>query len=228
MPTCCHRLRRHRSTPAANWCGAVGCLPICLNASRDPDLLFLQSGRQGATLAIVRNGRRSRPKGLMAPAAAALSSLPAAWARAVSANGTACGAEAALPPNSMPIDRIIRSAGIEDVRWWGMSRRYLTLPTALVIGLAIIVIAEGIVYWMGHPIFCKCGTIKFWYGLKSGPEQSQQFTDWYTYSHILHGIILYWLLAIVARGRLSVAARFVIAALIEGAWEVFENTPFII
>lgn len=109
-----------------------------------------------------------------------------------------------------------------------MSRRYLTLPTALVIGLAIIVIAEGIVFWMGHPIFCKCGTIKFWYGLKSGPEQSQQFTDWYTYSHILHGIILYWLLAIVSRGRLSVAARFVIAALIEGAWEVFENTSFII
>ena len=57
---------------------------------------------------------------------------------------------------------------------------------------------------------------------------SQHLTDWYTYSHVLHGIIFYWLLTIVSRGRLSVAARLVIAAMIEGAWEIFENTPFVI
>jgi hypothetical protein len=106
--------------------------------------------------------------------------------------------------------------------------RRLSLAESIVIAFAFLLIAEAMVYWMGHPIFCKCGTIKFWYGLKSGPEQSQQFTDWYTYSHVLHGFVLYWLLALVARGHLSVAARFAIAALIEGAWEVFENTPFII
>jgi hypothetical protein len=106
--------------------------------------------------------------------------------------------------------------------------RRLSCPLALVVALAILVVAECIVYSMGHPLFCKCGTIKFWYGTKSGPEQSQQFTDWYTYSHILHGFVLYWLLSLVFRGRLSVAARFVIAALIEGGWEVFENTPFLI
>jgi hypothetical protein len=57
---------------------------------------------------------------------------------------------------------------------------------------------------------------------------SQHLTDWYTYSHVLHGIIFYWLLTVIARGRLSVAARLVIAVGIEAAWEVFENTPFII
>jgi hypothetical protein len=106
--------------------------------------------------------------------------------------------------------------------------RRLSLPSALLISLGIVVVAEAVVFAMGHPLFCKCGTIKFWYGLKSGPEQSQQFTDWYTYSHILHGFILYWLLSLVTRGRLSIAARLVIAAFIEGGWEVFENTPFII
>src|SRR4029077_13304830 len=85
-----------------------------------------------------------------------------------------------------------------------------------------------IVFAMGHPLFCTCGTIQFWYGVKNGLEQSQQFTDWYSYSHVVHGFIFYGLLSIVAKGRLSVAARFVIAALIEGGWEVFENTPFII
>jgi hypothetical protein len=106
--------------------------------------------------------------------------------------------------------------------------RRISLPTALIVSLAILIVAEGLVHAMGHPFFCKCGTIKFWYGLKSGPEQSQQFTDWYTYSHVLHGFVLYWLLSLAARGHLSVAARLIIAAAIEGAWEVFENTPFII
>ena len=59
-------------------------------------------------------------------------------------------------------------------------------------------------------------------------EMSQHLTDWYTYSHVLHGIVFYWLLSIVFRGHLSVAARLVIAAMIEGGWEIFENTPFII
>ena len=57
---------------------------------------------------------------------------------------------------------------------------------------------------------------------------SQHLTDWYSYSHVLHGIIFYWLLSVVAKGRLSVAARLVIAMGIEAGWEIFENTPFII
>ena len=59
-------------------------------------------------------------------------------------------------------------------------------------------------------------------------EISQHLTDWYTYSHVLHGIIFYLAAAARLRGRLSVGARLVIATLIEGAWEIFENTPFII
>jgi hypothetical protein len=57
---------------------------------------------------------------------------------------------------------------------------------------------------------------------------SQHLADWYTYSHVLHGIIFYWLIGIFAKGRLSVAARLVIAVFIEAGWELFENTDFII
>jgi hypothetical protein len=45
---------------------------------------------------------------------------------------------------------------------------------------------------------------------------------------VLHGIIFYWLLTVIAKGRLSVAARLAIATGIEAGWEIFENTPFII
>ena len=104
----------------------------------------------------------------------------------------------------------------------------LSLPVALLLCAAIIIVAEGANYALGHPLICKCGTVKLWYGGRGDSQMSQHLTDWYSYSHVLHGIIFYWLLSMIFRGHLSVAARLVIAALIEGGWEVFENTPFII
>ena len=104
----------------------------------------------------------------------------------------------------------------------------LTLPAALLIALALIAVTAGILLWMGRIPICKCGYVKLWHAAKADSETSQHLADWYTYSHVLHGIIFYWLLWALFRGRLSVGARLVLAVLIEGAWEVFENTPFII
>jgi hypothetical protein len=104
----------------------------------------------------------------------------------------------------------------------------LSLPWAIAVALLIIALAAGVLLWMGRIPMCKCGYIKLWHGNRADSQTSQHLTDWYTYSHILHGIIFYWLLTVVSRGYLSVGARLVIAALIEGAWEIFENTPFVI
>jgi hypothetical protein len=104
----------------------------------------------------------------------------------------------------------------------------LSLPAAVIICAAIIGVAAWIHFWLGRPPVCQCGSIKLWYGGRDPAEMSQHFTDYYTYSHILHGIIFYWLLSLVSQGRLSVAARLVIAMSVEAGWEIFENTPFII
>jgi hypothetical protein len=103
----------------------------------------------------------------------------------------------------------------------------LSLPAAVLVSLAIVAIVAWLHYWMGRVPICKCG-FKLWHGGVGDAEVSQHLTDWYTSRHLLHGIVFYWLLSIVSRGRLSVAARLVIATLIEGAWEIVENTPFII
>lgn len=80
---------------------------------------------------------------------------------------------------------------------------------------------------LGKPAICQCGYVALWYGNPSGPETSQQLTDWYSFTHVTHGLVFYlglWLLV----PRWSVGARLVAAIALEAGWEVLENTPLII
>ncbi|MBC7836790.1 DUF2585 family protein [Acetobacteraceae bacterium] len=80
---------------------------------------------------------------------------------------------------------------------------------------------------MGQPALCQCGYVKLWAGEVLSGENSQQFFDWYTFSHIAHGFIFYFLLS-VAAPKLSVGVRLLIAIGIEMSWEILENTPMVI
>jgi len=106
--------------------------------------------------------------------------------------------------------------------------RFAQRPGSLILAsLVIIAVGELTNRLMGHPWICTCGTVKLWHGVTYSSENSQHLTDWYTFSHIIHGILFYGALWLVAR-RWPVGARFLIALAVEVGWEVFENTPFII
>lgn len=104
----------------------------------------------------------------------------------------------------------------------------LSLRTALLLSLLAIVAAEAVIYAMGHPLICKCGYVELWHASRADNGTSQHISDWYSYSHVLHGVIFYWLISLVAQGRLSIAARLLIAVFLEAGWEILENTPLII
>jgi hypothetical protein len=90
-------------------------------------------------------------------------------------------------------------------------------------GLAILAAAAAILLWMGHPAISPDGALRFW----GGGEDSEHVIDWYTPSHFIHGFIFYFVLWLVAR-RWSLDARGIVALLVEAAWEVIENTPWVI
>jgi hypothetical protein len=79
---------------------------------------------------------------------------------------------------------------------------------------------------LGLPAICKCGYVELWHGNPSGPETSQHLTDWYTYTHVIHGFGFYLLLWLVAP-RTSFGVRLAIATGLEAGWELVENTSFI-
>ncbi len=97
---------------------------------------------------------------------------------------------------------------------------------ALILAGSFIAIQSTALLAMGHPAICACGSVKLWHGLASSAETSQHLTDWYTYSHAIHGFGFYLLLWLIAPG-LPIWLRFAIAIGLEVAWEVLENTPFI-
>jgi hypothetical protein len=91
--------------------------------------------------------------------------------------------------------------------------------------LVILAATAAALLLMGRPPICTCGEVSLWGPV--GPTQSQMLSDWYSPSHIVHGLLFYAALWLVARSW-PVERRFVVALLVECAWEVIENTPIVI
>jgi hypothetical protein len=92
---------------------------------------------------------------------------------------------------------------------------------------ALLAVAVVTLRTMGQPWWCKCGRWVPWSWDIWSNHNSQHLIDPYTFTHVLHGIILCGLLYWAPR-TVSQTTRFVAAILLEGAWEILENCPIII
>ena len=96
--------------------------------------------------------------------------------------------------------------------------------------VALAVVAAGMaagLVGLGRNLICQCGYVKLWHGQVISSENSQHILDWYSPSHVLHGLIFYMTLHFLLP-RLNIGWWLLLAAAIEAAWEIIENTSWII
>jgi|SRR5262245_24675756 len=111
-----------------------------------------------------------------------------------------------------------------------LARRFVlkagtTADVALIV--VLIVVAGGLELAMGRPLTYRNGPVRFWSGNIRNDQNSQQIADPYTFTHVTHGALFYGLTWLTMRPA-AVATRLIVAAGLESAWEVYENTETVV
>lgn len=102
-----------------------------------------------------------------------------------------------------------------------------------VLALVMALVFGAVLLAMGRVPICTCGTVKLWWGAVQSSQNSQHIADWYSFSHVIHGLLFYLFAHLLWRkwqllgGRPAIWA-LPIAVAFEGFWELLENSPLII
>lgn len=100
-------------------------------------------------------------------------------------------------------------------------RRFSLWYLLLVVGLVAALRAAGRLWW------CACATPRLWIGDVYSSHLSQHLFDPYSFSHLLHGLIFYGVLRLLAPSTTRLQ-QLLFALSLEAGWEILENSPFII
>lgn len=99
--------------------------------------------------------------------------------------------------------------------------------TFLLLAGSALAAQAGALLLFGRPAICACGYVRLWEGDVLSSGMSQHVFDWYSFTHVIHGVLLYPLTRMAAP-RLSAPGRLLVAIWLEAAWEIVENAPFFV
>jgi hypothetical protein len=100
--------------------------------------------------------------------------------------------------------------------------KYLSITITL-----IIIATSFLLHLEGRSLICTCGKLFFWVGNIWSPDNSQHLFDPYSFTHLLHGFLFYWLMLLAAR-KIPNNWQLIIPVTTESIWEIVENSNFVI
>lgn len=98
---------------------------------------------------------------------------------------------------------------------------------AVTVYLMILVAAVATLYFQGRVFWCQAGDLIPWSWNIWSTHNSQHIIDPYSFTHVLHGVLEFWLIGLVFR-RMPIVWRLALAIFIESSWEVAENSAMVI
>lgn len=105
-----------------------------------------------------------------------------------------------------------------------LQKKYIIIAVVAVIALQAVVLLA-----LGNPAVCECKSFLFWDGAVRSTENSQHLLDWYSFSHLVYGIIAYFFFWFLRKKfGLPVGLFFLLLIAMAAGWEIFENTQYAI
>lgn len=103
------------------------------------------------------------------------------------------------------------------------ARRFWWVP-AIVVTVAA---TAFVLYQQGRNLICTCGRIMVWFGDAWASGTSQHLLDPYSFTHLLHGFLFFWIIYWLLP-RWPIGWQLWVTVAVESAWELFENSTFVI
>lgn len=99
------------------------------------------------------------------------------------------------------------------------------LPWLLILATVVLTVLQ--LRFQGRIWWCNLGDYSPLSSDAWGSHNSQHLFDPYSFTHILHGILYFWLISLVFR-KMPLVWQFFLAIFVESAWEVLENTNAVV
>jgi hypothetical protein len=99
------------------------------------------------------------------------------------------------------------------------------LPWLLMLVVVALMVLQ--LFYQGRLWWCRDDTYTLWSGAVLSRHNSQHLFDPYTLTHVLHGVLYFWIASLVFR-RMPPVWRLLLAISVECSWEVLENTNMVI
>ena len=93
--------------------------------------------------------------------------------------------------------------------------------------LALFPVTALVLWGLGRMWWCTCGEWFLVTGDANGSHTSQHLLDPFSFTHVLHGFLFWWIVHDLPLGVPARWQMFAVMAL-EAAWEVLENTQIVI